>query len=203
MRKTFIYIGFAFACVVVVAAFVTSKNTTQLIGSALLYPPLVYFALKIFPRKAVRGQRVHKTKKSFSSAKNQPTKQPEKGIGVVDIDKRAFLKLIGATGLSFFVFSLLGRRVESLLFGGSQVPTSASQNGNASQTQPTEGYRISEIDDSGAVAYYGFTNDSGAWFIMKEDANSGSFRYARGNSGFPSNWSRRQKQKYDYFHNLF
>ncbi len=67
---------------------------------------------------------------------------------------------------------------------------------------PTDGYTISEIDD-GIIAYYGFMGQKGAWFIMRQDANDGSFRYAKGDIDFPINWEDRTNLTYDYYANVF
>lgn len=69
------------------------------------------------------------------------------------------------------------------------------------ETQPTDGYQIAEIDES-ETSYFGFVDTKGHWFIMKEDT-AGSFRYTRGESGFPNNWSIREKLKYDYYDRVF
>ncbi len=203
MRKALTYSSFATASLIVVLAFLTAKTYTQLGIAVALYPLLAYFAFKIFPL----NNTVHLNKPKV--VKQPAVEPPDEGTPVVvDIDRRAFLKLIGATGLSIFIFSILGRRVETLLFGRSQVsgpgligsPTDyVSGSGDAS---PTDGYRIAEIDD-GVDTYYGFTNKSGGWLIMKEDSTSNSFRYAKGDFDFASNWASRSNLKYDYFYNLF
>lgn len=190
MRKILIYFSFAIACLVVVAVFVTSKTYTQLVIATVLYTPLAYFALKIFPPKA----RIPKPKREQ--------------IDVADVDKRTFLKFVGATGISFFLFSLLGRRVEALLFGRaieSGLPTLGNPAGSVADqpgSTPTDGYKIAEIDE-GIATYYGFTGKSGGWLIMREDPDTGSFRYVKGDSNFPKNWANRERLKYDYYSSLF
>lgn len=208
MKKILIYLGFAVACIVAIVAFVTATSYVHLAIASLLYPPLIYFAYKIFPlnlsfvpskRFEAMIQHIQPQKKAIAS---------EKEYVVSDIDKRAFLKLVGATGLSFLLISIFGRRIESLFNGQSiQIP---SPNSNpprglttpSASASPTEGYAIAEIDE-GAIGYYGFINIQGAWFIMKEDLESGSFRYTRGGSNFPANWAKREHLKYDYFHEVF
>ena len=69
------------------------------------------------------------------------------------------------------------------------------------KTEPTEGYKISEIDE-GEITYYGFAKKDGSWLIMKENID-GSFRYSKGADDFPGNWDDRDDLKYDYYHNLF
>ena len=204
------YFSFAIACLVVIVAFITATTYTQLAIAALLYPLLIFFAYKVLPLKTT--SRVSKEPvaevRPLVQAQEKVDVTKRGDIGISDLDKRAFLKLIGATGLSFFLISLFGRRVESLLFGQNlvQVPAAIGnpRGGEASAAiaSPTDAYKISEIDDN-IVSFYGFINKDGGWFIMKGDANTGSFRYAKGESNFPSNWNNREHLKYDYFHNVF
>jgi hypothetical protein len=206
MGKALTYSGFAISTILIVLAFVTAKNYSQLIIAVILYPLLAYFALKILPRRNGKAPTIT-IQIPQRTARIEEEVRREK-VYVADLDKRTFIKLIGTAGISFFLFSLLGRRVESLLFGqtfntglntnNAVVP--ANQSPQASQ--PLEGYKISEIDDN-IVSYYGFTNQNGAWMIMKEDTQTSSFRYTKGESNFSSNWKSRENLKYDYYYNLF
>lgn len=81
-------------------------------------------------------------------------------------------------------------------------PSEPSRSQAGTKPSPSEGYRISEIDENDSVTYYGFTNKDGAWYIVKEDTN-GSFRYAKGEKEFANNWETRRDLKYDYFYNTF
>lgn len=212
MRKTLTYSSFVITSLLVILAFVTATTYTQLGVAVVLYPLLAYFAYKLF---MVRNRKVPEIPVQLPSIK--PTKKvkietanAEKGEGAVvaDIEKRAFLKLIGATGISFFLLSLFNRRTDGLFFGKSAGPgISALEDGtgnkiNPAERQPTDSFQISEIDDS-FVAFYGFTNKDGAWFIMKEDPDNGSFRYIKGESDFSGNWTSREDLNYDYYHNVF
>jgi len=193
MRKTFIYGGFIIASIAVVIAFVTAKSVAQLAIAILLYPPLVYLAFKYIPRQP---RKVPPPKPPIM--KIQPISESEKEkLEIVDIDKRAFLKAIGAAGLSFFLFSLLSNKVGSLISG-----KTASNQVAPTESQPTDGYKISDIDNIESP-FYGFTNKDGGWYIMKEDADTSSFRYAKGEANFPKNWDNRKNLKYDYFYNVF
>jgi hypothetical protein len=204
MGKTLTYSGFAISTLLIILAFTTAKTYAQLSLAVLLYPLLVYFALKTFPRRNRQAPAItiQLPKRSVPKAEEIPTERV-----VADIDKRTFIKLIGTAGISFFLFSLLGRRVENLLFGGaleSQTLQGSTTPNNqlAQSSQPFEGYKISEIDD-GIISYYGFINKDGAWLIMSEDTQTSSFRYAKGSSNFSLNWRERQSLKYDYYYNLF
>lgn len=203
------YSIFIIACLVVVAAFITATTFIQLAAASLLYPLLILFAYKVLPFGAMwatsRRQVATVTPQVHSHEKIHEEKS--QNVGISDINKRAFLKLIGATGLSFFLISVFGRKFEALLFGQNiALPNSAlnvprNQTSAHATASPTDGYKISEID-SGEVGYYGFVNKDGGWLIMREDPNSGSFRYAKGESNLPINWKNRKNLKYDYFHNL-
>lgn len=211
MRKILIYSSFLIANLVVIGAFLTATTYAQLIVAILLYPLLVYFAFKIFPRKGKN----YIFQKTVTAKISTPVRAAEKAgeskkenIGIADIDKRVFLKLIGGAGLSLFLFSIFNKRAEALFFKNlpeSGIISIQDINGkkiDPAQNQPTDGYSISEVDDN-IVTFYGFTNKDGAWFIMKEDTENGSFRYSKGDSNFPLNWQARKNLKYDYFNNAF
>jgi len=204
MGKTLTYSGFILSAAMVVLAFITAKTYTQLAIAVLVYPLLAYFALKLFPRNGQSTPSI-----TIGIPASQPVKAvvPEHPqVEVADIDKRTFLKLVGAAGLSFFIFSLLGKRVEGLLFGNAlQTQTAGGgliPSDQPASPQPFEGYKITEIED-GSISYYGFTNKEGAWLIMKEDTQASSFRYVRGNTNFTVNWESRENLNYDYYYNLF
>ncbi len=209
MRKALTYSSFVAAGVLVVFAFVTAKTYTQLGVAVILYPLLAFFAYKLFLSNNLHEPSITVHIPSAEPVKKvevQKAKAKKDETVVVDIDRRTFLKLIGATGLSFFLFSLLGRRVESLFFDralDSRTPLTGTPSTNSpDQTTPMDGFKISEIDYQNNVTYYGFTNNTGGWLIMKEDAENNSFRYAKGDNRFPDNWTSREQLNYDYFHNL-
>lgn len=211
MRKILlIYCSFVIACVVVIVAFITATTYTQLAAAILLYPVLVFFAYKVFPGKFW----TYIPKNKAAEAQPQPVRPAaekleevnRENIGISDIDKRVFLKLIGGAGLFFFFFSLFNKRAEGLLFkylpGSFPAQNITGSKIDLAQSQPMDGYRISEIDDN-IIAFYGFTNTDGAWFVMRADADTGSFRYAKGDSNFPGNWANRENLRYDYYSNTF
>lgn len=208
--------SFILAGMAIMGIFLTATTYTQLGIAIALYPVIIYLAFKTFPRgtqisrlneAVVTTQpQVEIEQKVNANAGEEKTEAgKEEALTITDINKRAFLKLVGATGLSFFLISVFGRRVESLLVGQNlvQTPASAPINQTAlASASPTDGYNISEIED-GAIGYYGFINKDGAWFIMKSDTNSGSYRYTRGKSDFPANWKKREQLEYDYFYKVF
>ena len=200
MRKILlIYFSFVIACLVVIVAFITATTYTQLAVAILLYPVLVFFAFKTFPHKYWGYPSKKPVTEVLPPVKSEEFKEVKReNVGISDIDKRVFLKLIGGAGLSLLLFSIFNKNAESLF--SKSLP--ASNKIDPVQSQPTDGYRISEIDDN-VISFYGFTNKDGAWFIMKGDTDTGSFRYARGNSNFPGNWTNRENLKYDYFNSVF
>lgn len=203
MIKSITYSIFLISGLAVALLFVTSRSYTQLGLAAALYIPLVFIAFKIFPR----NEEVEEKEVDVQMAKT--VVQSKEKVDVDDIDKRAFLKLIGIAGASFFLFSLLNRRASNIPFvkkvTGPDVTALEDAEGNKidpAQTQPTDGYRISEVDDN-AITFYGFIKKGGAWFIMKEDTDTGSFRYTKGDKDFSNNWSQRENLSYDYYSNVF
>jgi hypothetical protein len=219
MRKITLYIIFALASGLVAATFVTTKNYLQLAIAIGLYLPLTYFAFKLFPRK--NGSENGQTQKTIVQTNNPGTQtqqniqpqsspsyqNPTKDVEILDIEKRAFLKIIGATGLSIFISSLLSKRFGNF-FGkseGSGITQIQDPQGNLispAKQSPTDNYKISEVD-YGITTYYGFIDGGEGWFIMKEDLDSGTYRYIKGDSNFYDNWENRESLKYDYFNQVF
>jgi len=200
-RKLLIFFSFVIASVVVIATFVTARTYVQLGIAILLYLLLVYCVYEFLLRRAPRGR--HRRPKAIISKLVSTSKK--KG-SVVDIDRRGFLKLVGAAGISFLIFSIFGKRAEvSLLerLTGGKDTGSTGLAGKEAGSDSTDGYQISEIEDNGIIAFYGFTDKIGFWFIMREDMDEGSYRYARGDSKFEDNWSKRKDLEYDYFHEVF
>jgi hypothetical protein len=210
MRKVLTYASFAVTSLIVILAFITATTYTQLSVAVILFPFVAFFAYNLFVLKNPKiPEVVVKLESEIPATKIEPPVAvvTREDISIKDIDKRAFLKLIGGAGITYFLLSLFNRRTEGL-FGNSAglgIATLEDTSGrkiNPAESHPTDSYQISEIDD-GTTAYYGFTNKDGAWFIMKEDPDTGSFRYANGTSDFPEHWDSRKNLKYDYYHNVF
>lgn len=213
------YFSFVIACLVVIVAFITATSYIQLAVAILLYPLLVFFSFKLFSKR-VKDQASEKSvaiDQSIPQEQATPTAKPEivasaktDSIGISDIDKRVFLKLIGGAGVFLFLFSIFNKKTESLFYKnlpGSVAGQVALEDINGkkidpAQNQPLDGYSISEIDDN-IISYYGYTNVEGAWFITRIDSDTGTIRYARGDKDLPSNWSSRANLKYDYFNKVF
>lgn len=208
MSKTLTYSSLVLASLIVCLIFVTAKTYPQLLSGIVLYPVLITASLGVFPR-GTRQPIITANKPQQLNQQILETSKPQlETTYISDIDKRAFIKLIGATGISFFLFSLFGKSFENLLFnkiGQPQFSTNSLLGNNnqpvVANTSSNEGYHIAEIDE-GTTTYYGFTNKQGAWQIMREDPDGNSFRYAKGGSNFPGNWANRENLNYDYFYNL-
>lgn len=129
-------------------------------------------------------------------------------LGVADGDKRLFLKLIGSTGFSLLLMALFTKKAQAAFFGSVPGPgvvaikDSAGNKIDPAEKNPTDGYEITEIDDAGSPAYYGFVKKTGAWYVMLEDS-SGGYRYAKGSNNFSVNWAGRALLSYDYFDVVF
>lgn len=207
------YLAFAVACLFVAAIFITATSFTQLILAVLLYPILMFFAYRMYiTKQSPASQVVLETIESESQAETG-AKKPAERIVISDIDKRVFLKLIGSAGVFLFLFSLFNRKAENLFYKSlpdqgkayfDKQGDPAAGTGTGIVAQPTDEYGISEIDnDSSETSYYGYTKLGGAWYIMKVDAPTNSFRYVKGDKNFPASWENREKLKYDYFGNVF
>jgi hypothetical protein len=68
-----------------------------------------------------------------------------------------------------------------------------------------KGYTPSDLDDMGAIQYFGFINDLGAWYIMKYDTGAApkTIRWARGGDGYAAAFTGRALLTYDYFNVVF
>jgi len=199
MKKLLIYYNFIIISLMVIVGFISSTSYAQLITAGLFFPLFIYFGLKVFPR---RNRAIHLPSEAAIQAvavkgtvlKEDQNIQELKKEGV-DIDRRMFLKLIGSAGASVFLFSLFTKKAEAAFFGSVPGPgvisikDSTGVKIDPAVKHPTDGYKISRLDDS-SPAYYGFTNKVGAWFIMKEAAN-GSYTYAVGSTDFGINWGNR------------
>ncbi len=78
--------------------------------------------------------------------------------------------------------------------------------------QRQAGYQISDEDADSTdndVTYYGYLNQEGEWYIMKEDFGVGgdddlkSWRFAKGSANYTTNWAARQALTYEDFETTF
>lgn len=180
----------------------------------LLTLPLFYYLGKEILRKPHRRKLAESFASTVSVGADLRVRPliAEVGVplpGVSDDNRRLFLKLIGSTSLSMFVLLVLGKKSASAAFFGSvpgpgtvSIKDSSGAVVDPAILQPTDGYTISEVDDSGTTAYYGFVHKTGAWYITQESA-TGAYRYAKGASLFSTSWTGRTLLAYDYFDNVF
>lgn len=206
MKKFITYYSFIIVSLMVITSLISANTTSQLISASIFYPLFIYFGLLVWPKKrhviAPQPKPIQKDLISAIDGQVISTK------GNYDLDRRAFLKLIGSAGATVFFFSMFSKKAEAAFFGS--MPGSSSTVALKDSTgatvdpaikSPTDGYRITQVDDSDP-AYYGYVNKTGNWFIMKED-NTGGYRYAKGDTSFSTNWTNRAALSYDYFDTTF
>ncbi len=203
MKKILTYYSFIIVTLIAVAGFLNAATVSQLIAAILFFPLTLFFWLRVFPKK----QSALSLPKEILALK-PITSEEIKHKKEFDMDRRTFIKLIGSAGLSLFFFSVFTKKAEAAFFGSVPGPGTVAIKDTAgtqidpAQNHPTDGYKIAQLDDS-TPAYYGFLNKTGAWFIMKEDSTTGDYRYAKGASGFSTNWTDRASLTYDYFDSVF
>ena len=198
--RILVYYCFIVAETLVAVSFISAHTPPEIISSIIFLPLGIYFFWLIWPRhnRALPLATVPITK---------PTPTPHAQINL-DLDRRDFLKLLGTAGISIFLYNLLFKRNTTPMFlNNTPSPTPLGLKNaqgeviNPAEKSPTQGYYISQIDDS-AISYYGFINHLGQWFIMRQDLDN-SYRYIKGDKDFASNWSNRSQLTYDYFDNVF
>ena len=212
MKRLLFYYSFIVVALMAIGGFSSVQSLGQLLPAILSFPLLVYFGLAVAPKRT----------KAILLPKQQVS--PKKGKGEVieaaevtklkpgfDMDRRAFLKIIGSAGLTIFLFSLFTKKAEAAFFGSVPGPGTVALKDSTGAVidpavkHPTDGYKINQLDDS-SPAYYGFTNKDGAWFIMKENTTTGDYRYTKGASDFTNattGWPNRANLTYDYFDAIF
>lgn len=215
MRKFLIYCSFIFAILVVFAIFLTTKTYAQLAVAIILYPLLAFFAFKVFQgeTQTLHGKPTVSIQLPSDSAEKielEIAKYKKENMVITDIDKRAFLKMLGGIGVSAIVFSFINKKFGGLFSGNTataletvSLKNSFGQQIDPVEKTPTDGYRITEIDDSSSVTYFGFTDKDGSWYIMRQDTDAGAFRYSRGTSNFSRNWNDRENLRYEYYNDVF
>lgn len=216
--KLLVYYDFILSTIMAVTGFVGATSTPQFI-SALLFAPLsIYFWQLVLPK---RGRQIPMTSLGFEIISVVPQKVPrlkkipqeeETPSRHFDLDRRAFVKLIGSAGLTLFFFSIFTKKAEAAFFGSVPGPGTVALKDTTGAPidpaikQPTDGYKITEVDDS-TPAYYGFLDKTGRWFIMKEDSTATPYySYTKGDSNFTNattGWPNRANLTYGYFDAIF
>jgi hypothetical protein len=215
MKKLLLYYNFILLSIMTLMGFMGTSTIPQLISATLFFPLAAYCLLLVLPRKKraliVPAEIIEFEKLEEEENIDEKKKPAElkliKSDRKMDIDRRMFLKLIGSAGISVFFLSIFTQKAEGAFFGSVPGPGTISVKDTSgtkidpAEKHPTDGYRISQLDDS-SPAYYGFTEKAGNWFIMKEDS-SGNYRYAKGASSFSTNWTNRAALSYDYYDVIF
>ena len=217
MKKILIYYNFVIIAFIVITGFIFATRPIDLLTAILFYPIFVYFALLIAPKRQKAIILPKETKPAVIEAEKEGEGKVIKLEKVVegekkfDLDRRAFIKLIGSAGTAAFIFSIFGiKKAEAAFFGSVPGPGIVGVKNIAgvpidpAEKHPTDGYRIAELDDS-TPAYYGFLNKESAWFIMREES-SGTYKYKTGSSGFTSAWSGRAaipEIEWEYYDDAF
>lgn len=201
MKKLFIYYNFIIVTLLSVFGFMSAESMTQVMIAVLFYPVAVYFALIILPRRnralKLPLMKAHHKSIKLKKVKNKKQEEVQEDLEPVtltklseqegfDLDRRAFVKLIGSAGISVFLLSLFTKKAQAAFFGSVPGPGVVALKDSQGTTidpakhHPTDGYRIYKLDDSATTAYYGFKDKDGNWFILED--NSGTYMYAVGSS---------------------
>lgn len=210
-------------------SFLKAESSAQVISAVIFFPLFAYFIEQVLPKRQ-RSLGIILPNNTLSAPstpakglkkKNKPTSAKadagEEGKVVedgVDNDRRVFLKIIAGAGAGLFMMTVFAKKSEAAFFGSVPGPgtisvkdTSGSVIDPAIKT-PTDGFKITEVDDTGSPAYYGFVDKTGAWFIMKEDSTATpNYSYVKGTGGvgdtFAAKWLLRGSLSYGYFDTVF
>lgn len=206
-----LYYGLFICLVLTVTGIVSAKEINDLLASFIYLPLIFYFSVQIINsrirnKKETTENKPKITKTSQVKEVIYPTEIPQTGVS--DNDKRLFLKLIGSAGFSLLFMALFTKKAQAAFFGSVPGPgivsvkNIAGEKIDPAESHPTDGYEITEIDDTSSPAYYGFLKKNGYWYIMKEDS-TGAYRYSKGTSDFSTNWTNRASLTYNYFNTVF
>ncbi|MBU0572680.1 hypothetical protein KKH23_03740 [Patescibacteria group bacterium] len=218
MKKLLIYYNFIIVTLMIVAGFLGTGNYAQLASAVLFFPLAAYFLFLVLPNrnKAIifpELRRIGKTKDKKAEtgilkAEKIEDDGPDKKR--MDANRRAFVKLIGSAGVTLFLFSIFTKKAQGAFFGSVPGPGTVALK-DTTDTQidpaiklPTDGYKISGIDDS-SPAYYGFVDKDGDWFIMQE-TSAGQYKYYKktdDDNDFETDWLVRGGFTYRYFDAIF
>lgn len=213
LKLLYLY-NFIITTLFAVTSLFSAKAFNQTIFALLFIPMAAYFFRLLFRRglRPTLQSTVSLLPTTYIPPESAtlPTVEGEEltNLEVKDINRRLFLKLIGTAGITTFLFAIFTKSSHAAFFGSMPGPGTLSlkdTQGNKidpAEKQPTDGYEISEVDDSATPAYYGFVNKDGGWYIAKE-GTGGDYRYYRDSGNFATGWSTRVSLVYDYFNNVF
>lgn len=207
MKKLIILYSFVITSFMSISGILNASTFAEIASAVMLFTPLAfYFTVLMLPKKQKSIDVNFDQVLDIIPDKIKSIKNPN-----YDPERRRFLKLIGAAGGSLFLLTVFTRKAEASFFGSMPGPGTISIKNTAgtqidpSEKHPTDGYNITEIDDSGLDTYYGFVNKDGAWFIQKE-LSTGAYRYSKGTSDFTNvvtGWPNRINLTYSYFNEVF
>lgn len=222
MNNLLLIYNFIISSLLGITGFTTATNSQEMAFAALFIPLSMYFLSKII-RQKVTTANLKRLKRSeyLATAPNTKIALASDAIegeviddpSINDVNKRLFLKLIGSGGITLFLMSLFTKKSHAAFFGSVPGPgvvaikDSSGTQIDPAEKQPTDGYEISELDETDTTySYYGFVHKDGPWYIARETKDSGSYRYASGASSFSSAWTARDDgftHTYDYFDATF
>jgi hypothetical protein len=93
--------------------------------------------------------------------------------------------------------------------GGLPLPSGAATENTLasiySNSQVLEKFAVSNKDDDASPNYYGFEDNTGSWYILKETVSAGndSYQYVAGSSAYSTAWTNRASQSYASFSSVF
>ena len=206
MKKIVVLYSFVITSFMAISGILNATSLPEVASAVMLFTPLAfYFTVLMLPKK---HHSVPVIEPIVDIIPNELKKTKNTDY---DPERRKFLKLIGAAGGSLFMLAMFTKKAEAAFFGSMPGPGTVSIK-NTSGTQidpaekkPTDGYNITEIDDSAADIYYGFVNKEGAWYIQKE-LSTGAYRYTTGASDFTNvttGWPNKANLSYGYFNEKF
>lgn len=205
MKALVIFYSFVISTFMTVAGFMGATTYPELISAIIFFPIAFYFGILMLPRRREARITIDPVLDIIPDSLNKVKNKD------YDPERRKFLKLIGAAGGSLFLMTIFTKSTEAAFFGSMPGPGTVAVKNLAgvqidpAEKKPTDGYNITEVDDSGVDVYYGFVNKDGAWFIQKE-LSSGAYRYVKGASDFTNattGWPNRTSLTYDYFNVIF
>lgn len=223
-RKLLLYYNFILITIMAVMGFVNISSAPQLTSAIIFLPMALYFWLLVFPRRNKKlpipdnmlvAHAVNRREEKITEGKVEKLEEkilPNIKLGKgFDLDRRMFLKLIGSSGIMLFVFSIFTKKAEGAFFGSVPGPGTVALKDSTGAAidpaikTPTDGYKITQTDDSDPnFSYYGFVDKNGKWFIMRE--SNGAYRYTKGDNGFEHNWEDHKVNPtipYNYFDVIF
>ncbi len=208
-KQIILYYGLFICLLLTLAGIISAKSFNDLLSSFIYIPLIFFFTTQLLHKKVITRKQTPKITKPTSTKVITPTQIiSNDSPNIADNDKRLFLKLVGSAGFSLLFMAMFTKKAQAAFFGSVPGPGTVAIKNTAgvqidpSQEHPTDGYEITEIDDTSSPSYYGFLKKNGNWYIMKEDS-TGAYRYSKGTSLFTTNWTNRASLTYDYFNSIF